>query len=163
MNNFVIFDNFQVVLDEQVTNRSVANFKFSDQTNPLYCPHDISSNFEFRDDLPTLLGSDTENHNFDENLNKKIKSPDLSVFGETNKKTFANLQTDKVKFVSPYSRYLAVLPFAEQQRLEEQQKEIEENRKRKLCPEAFITPTAVAINPSTVNLFKLFLLIFIIL
>lgn len=41
----------------------------------------------------------------------------------------------QVKFVSPYARYLAVLPFAEQQRLEEIARKAEADRKKKLCPE----------------------------
>lgn len=42
---------------------------------------------------------------------------------------------EKVKFVSPFARYLAVLPFAEKQRMEEIARIAEANRKKKLCPE----------------------------
>lgn len=40
-----------------------------------------------------------------------------------------------MKFISPYSRYLAVLPFVQQQRIEELSKQQEENKKKKLCPD----------------------------
>lgn len=48
-------------------------------------------------------------------------------------------EIDGVKFISPYSRYSAVLPFAEKQRAEELAKEAEESRKRKLCPDKAVT------------------------
>lgn len=139
-----------------MTNRSTAHLKFSDQNNHLYCPHDIALVNEFRDDLPTLLVSDTETRTSDSDRvdHGKVKRPDISVFGESKRQTFSPPQIENVKFVSPYSRYLAVLPFAEQQRLEEQQKEIEENRKRKLCPEAFVAPPNVG-KQTTVSTQKL--------
>lgn len=40
-----------------------------------------------------------------------------------------------IKFVSPFARYLAILPLAEKQRIEEQARVDRENKKKKLCPE----------------------------
>lgn len=40
----------------------------------------------------------------------------------------------KIKFVSPFTRYKLILPFAEQQRLEAQAKEEELNKTKLLCP-----------------------------
>lgn len=40
-----------------------------------------------------------------------------------------------VKFVSPFARYLAILPLAEKERLEELARTEAENKKKKLCPE----------------------------
>lgn len=40
-----------------------------------------------------------------------------------------------VKFVSPFARYLAILPLAEKQRLEELARTEAENKKKKLCPD----------------------------
>lgn len=40
----------------------------------------------------------------------------------------------KIKFVSPFTRYKLILPFAEQQRLEAQVKEEELNKTKLLCP-----------------------------
>lgn len=41
----------------------------------------------------------------------------------------------EIKFVSPYARYLAILPLAEKQRLADQAKLDLENSKKKLCPD----------------------------
>lgn len=42
---------------------------------------------------------------------------------------------NQIKFVSPFARYLAILPLAEKQRHEEQARLDQENKKKKLCPE----------------------------
>lgn len=116
--------------------------KVQDLNSHLYCPHDIPVNTEFRDDLPTLLGQngtndDTENSS---RLKEKMKRPSISVFLVAKRMRKSTLpDIEKIKFFSPYSRYLAVLPFAEKQRAEELAKEAEENRKRKLCPEKHVT------------------------
>lgn len=44
------------------------------------------------------------------------------------------LKLKKIKFVSPFTRYKLILPFAEQQRLEAQAKEEELNKHKLLCP-----------------------------
>lgn len=44
------------------------------------------------------------------------------------------LKLKKIKFVSPFTRYKLILPFAEQQRLEAQAKEEEINKTKMLCP-----------------------------
>lgn len=98
-------------------------------------------NAEFRDDLPTLLGQTGANEDRENQLHfeEKVKPPSISVFlatEKTKKSRKSSLpEIEKIKFVSPYSRYLAVLPFAEKQRAEELAKEAEENLKRKLCPQ----------------------------
>lgn len=45
----------------------------------------------------------------------------------------------QIKFVSPYARYLAILPVAEKQRLVEQARLDEENKKKKLCPDKVVS------------------------
>jgi hypothetical protein len=47
----------------------------------LHCPHDLTHNQDFRDDLPTLLGS-TDNFNETEGGAQKIQmnEPTISVF-----------------------------------------------------------------------------------
>lgn len=133
---------FQIVIDEQLTNRSAIQSKVQDLNNHLYCPHDIPTNVEFRDDLPTLLGKNGSNEitNGDSQESERLKVPSLSVFLVTKKARKISLPgIGKIKFVSPYSRYLAVLPFAEKQRAEELAREAEENSKRKLCPEKHVT------------------------
>lgn len=145
------FPAFQIVLEEQLTNRSAIQSKVQDLNSHLYCPHDIPVNTEFRDDLPTLLGQNGTN---DETVSssqfkEKVKAPAISVFLVAKRTRKSSLpEFGKIKFVSPYSRYLAVLPFAEKQRAEELAKEAEESRKRKLCPEKHVTiaPDVITVN-----------------
>lgn len=106
----------------------------------MYCPHDLTGNTEFRDDLPTLLGNNDKLNNLPEFILNKLKldGPSINAFhtsSRTEPKTFNGTQ---IKFFSPYSRYLAVLPFAEQERLAETARLAEVNRKRKLCPDSII-------------------------
>lgn len=106
----------------------------------LYCPHDNPPNSEFRDDLPTLLGStDTKTGTLTENIIKKLKAtgPSISVFHASSRKEIKqSLNGVEIKFFSPYARYLAVLPFAEQERQAETARLAAESRKRKLCPDS---------------------------
>lgn len=50
------------------------------------CPHDLSGNQEFRDDLPTLLGSQSEIYKNKNDLTLEIEkvNPLLSVFESEN-------------------------------------------------------------------------------
>lgn len=130
----------KVVLEEQITNRSSVFSKNQDLNSHLYNPHDFPSHFEFRDDLPTLLGSEESNAAVEPR--SQTKTPVLSVFDtpenseDEDQKNIKKLKQSKIaQFVSPFKRYLAILPFAEQQRLEEIARMSEEKRKRKLCPE----------------------------
>ncbi|KAG4077921.1 hypothetical protein HA402_013855 [Bradysia odoriphaga] len=122
-------------VEEQQTNRTTKN----SEMNSLFCPHDLSFHKEFRDDLPTLLNGQDNNEGLLTKLNVAEKSS-LSVFDtpensddETTKEKLNRLK--KIKFVSPYARYLAILPIAEQQRLEELKKQQEANKLKRLCPE----------------------------
>lgn len=91
-------------------------------------------NAEFRDDLPTLLGYSSLKHF--KNSAKAAKQSALSVFHEIDiDEGVTKKKLNQIKFVSPYTRYLAMLPFAEKQRLEELAKQEEENKKKRLCPE----------------------------
>lgn len=139
----VSYVTLQVVHQDQTANRSAVNAS-RDLNSHLYCPHDLSTGTEFRDDLPTLLGKDLNVAEMaDSSPAPKIRKPGpaLTIFtdqteqnGETDiSRKAANIRN--VKFVTPYQRYLAVLPFAEKQRLEEIAKQAELNRKKKLCPE----------------------------
>lgn len=134
----------QIVLDDQALNRSTLLSNNQQTNNHLYCPIDTIPNAEFRDDLPTLLGNAEE---LESNMNMltmsvihrmKPKGPTVSVFHLSSRKDKMESLPPSVqaKFISPYERYLAVLPFAEQERLDETAKLAEENRKRKLCPDA---------------------------
>lgn len=136
------FIPFQIVLDDQAMNRSTILSKNQDVNSHLYCPHDFSVNTEFRDDLPTLLGNkNTLNNLSDSVLNKlKLNGPSVDVFHMSSR---AEKKSDtengaQLQFFSPFERYLAVLPFAEQERLAETARIAEENKKRKLCPDSVI-------------------------
>lgn len=127
------------MLDDQAMNRSTILSKNQDVNSHLYCPHDLTGNTEFRDDLPTLLGSNGTLNNLSEDVLSKLKlsGPSLGVFHTSSRVEKKNTVTgDQIKFFSPYARYLAVLPFAEQERSIESAKRAEENRKRKLCPDS---------------------------
>lgn len=106
----------------------------------MYCPHDLTGNSEFRDDLPTLLGNNNSPTILSESvLNKlKLNGPSLNVFHTSSRAEKKTVNGTQIKFFSPYARYLAVLPFAEQERLAELARKAEENRKRKLCPDSII-------------------------
>lgn len=114
----------------------------------MYCPHDLSANTEFRDDLPTLIGGNITENNTQNIISKlKAKGPTIKAFHvvpPTNEdKTF---KIARIKFISPYARYLAVLPFSEKQRQEDLAKAAEENRKRKLCPDSAFAPEVSVVS-----------------
>lgn len=150
MDFFLFQIEFQIVLDDQAVNRSTILSKNQDVNSHLYCPHDFSANTEFRDDLPTLLGSkNTLNHLSESVLNKlKLNGPSIDVFhmSSRSEKKIDEAKGDQIKFFTPYERYLAVLPFAEQERLAETARIAEENRKRKLCPDSVIDVSSLICN-----------------
>lgn len=138
-----MFNSFQIVHEDQTINRSTILSKNQDVNSHLYCPHDLTGSSEFRDDLPTLLGNikNGSNNLSQTVLNKlKLSGPSVDVFHTSSRaeKKEATVNDSQVKFFSPYARYLAVLPFAEQERLVEAAKLAEQNRKRKLCPDSII-------------------------
>lgn len=72
----------------------------------------------------------------------------------------------QIKFVSPYARYLAILPLAEKQRIADQAQLDLENSKKKLCPDKVapedqkfvsIVSSCSVILPSTVYIIILYL------
>lgn len=132
----------QIVHEDQTINRSTILSKNQDVNSHLYCPHDLTGTTEFRDDLPTLLGNDKNGSNTisESVLNKlKLGGPLINIFHTSSRaEKKADVNGTQVKFFSPYARYLAVLPFAEQERLAEAAKLAELNRKRKLCPDSII-------------------------
>ncbi|XP_037911782.1 exosome component 10 isoform X2 [Hermetia illucens] len=124
------------IIDEVIVNR-VVTVTTKDVNSRLHCPHDLSHVPEFRDDLPTLLGE--QKRNLLENDSSRTSNPIISVFetpsnskDEDIKKKLSSLR--KVNFVSPYDRYKAAIPFAEQQRLKELEKEAELRSSKLLCP-----------------------------
>lgn len=126
----------------------------------LYCPHDLSSNLEFRDDLPTLLGNNSSTSDLASTNIKCAAKCSISIYDtpDNSEVTFVNYaiikslfnfqfcfqdeaddrlqKVNQIKFVSPYARYLAMLPLAEQQRLEELAEQQRQNKTKKLCPDA---------------------------
>lgn len=72
-----------MVLEDQVANRSAVISKNINLNSRLYCPHDLLTDAEFRDDLPTLLGN--KNTQIDEEITEESSkllatSPRLNVF-----------------------------------------------------------------------------------
>ncbi|XP_017481740.1 PREDICTED: exosome component 10 [Rhagoletis zephyria] len=128
---------------ETETIHRVVSTNTKDYNSKLYCPHDLSHNEEFRDDLPTLLSfrnnpilpSPAE-------VNVRLAKPVLSIY-ETPEPSDEDEDQRKqkqlysnIKFVSPYQRYLAVLPLVEKEKAEEAARIEAENKKRQLCPAA---------------------------
>lgn len=90
---------FQIVLDEQITNRGTVSTN-RDLNSHLYCPHDLSSIAEFRDDLPTLLGKDFNgNGNANEQrLPKYVKSsPALNIFATPDDSEVRKFETNEYR------------------------------------------------------------------
>lgn len=73
----------QPILKEDTRSRgSVLQFSKLNLENVMHCPHDLSKNSEFRDDLPTLLGDTINNsrENSQAVLNIEKEFSSLSVF-----------------------------------------------------------------------------------
>lgn len=159
--NLICFVFIQIVLEDQAINRSTILSKNQDVNSHLYCPHDFSANVEFRDDLPTLLGSNNSNtlNALNESVLKRLKlnGPSIDVFHTSSRaeKKRAVVNDAQIKFSSPYERYIAVLPFAEQERLAESARIAEENRKRKLCPDSVIEVCSLSHKCPEINAFYL--------
>lgn len=102
----------------------------------LYCPHDLTHEADFRDDLPTLLGSGSVNSVVNNVTLKRTHSAiDLMQSDEEEEgenKKLAKLKD--IKFITPYSRFLSILPAAEEQERLENARVAEEAKKKKLCP-----------------------------
>ncbi|PNF29147.1 hypothetical protein B7P43_G12605 [Cryptotermes secundus] len=101
------------LLEEELWTRvSTQNWNKVNLDGALHCPHDLTHIQDFRDDLPTLLGS-TYNINETEVGAKKIQmiKPMISVF-----EAEAEIDTpNHVTFVCPYERYKKVKPFIQSQ------------------------------------------------
>lgn len=93
--------------------------------HPLYSPHDLSTQNETRNDLPTLLGSNKIKESFENVVLNEISLP---VF---DKQPFMYRKELEIKFISPYHRYKLMIPFMEAQRKKEMA-EAEERRKKML-------------------------------
>ncbi|ERL91492.1 hypothetical protein D910_08822, partial [Dendroctonus ponderosae] len=105
--------------------------------NPLHCPHDLSKNQEFRDDLPTLLQSNTDLITFllSTQLGLEVtESVHASVF-DTSK---PGLDPENFKFRGPFERYKLVRPFvrAKEKKLAEERATQEEEAQRKVAEES---------------------------
>ncbi|XP_011189712.2 exosome component 10 [Zeugodacus cucurbitae] len=139
------------VLETETIHRVVSN-NTKDYNSKLYCPHDLSHSEEFRDDLPTLL-------NFHKNplqpspskANVKLAKPVLSIFetpepseDDDDEQRKQKQLHSNIKFVSPYQRYLAMLPLVEKEKAEEAARIEAENKKRQLCPAVKPMPAQTA-------------------
>lgn len=102
----------------------------------LYCPHDLTYEEDFRDNLPTLLGSNGLKIPEDSPL--KATNSHLSVFDQASddedSSTPQLTKLKDIKFITPYSRYLSILPIAEEQERLANLKEAEKAKSRQLCP-----------------------------
>lgn len=106
----------------------------------LYCPHDLTHDSDFRDDLPTLLGSKNRSAGaFSSPLKRTYSKISLledegEEEQEVDNKKLTTLKD--IKFITPYSRFLSILPVAEEQERLDNARAAEEAKKKKLCPTA---------------------------
>ncbi|XP_059611929.1 exosome component 10 [Phlebotomus argentipes] len=99
----------------------------------LYCPHDLPQGGEIKDNLPTLLAGNLLGAKSSVIRVNLVKShPQVSVF----EAPAAQKSLPKIAFVSPYQRYRAVIPIAEEEKRKAQQLEEMQKQKRRLCPDA---------------------------
>lgn len=102
----------------------------------LYCPHDLTYEEDFRDDLPTLLGRGGGGVTIECALKRTHSKIDL-LDSEEEEEEIENKKLAKlgeIKFITPYSRFLSILPVAEEQERLENERAAEEAKKKKLCP-----------------------------
>ncbi|RZC34489.1 exosome component 10, partial [Asbolus verrucosus] len=133
----------KAVLKEHTTGRGVLK-KVSkvNVDSALHCPHDLSKSNEFRDDLPTLLGSSqlkSENRNVADVDLTIEKSSSYSIFDSSSscdedafneRRTFKKLRG--FASFSPYERYKLVKPFVqEEEKAVQTEKQKEEEAKTK--------------------------------
>ncbi|CAH1133564.1 unnamed protein product [Ceutorhynchus assimilis] len=110
----------------------------------LYCPHDLTKNKDFRENLPTLLNSDREDPEalIQNDFHLEKQNSILSVFRiskilDTEKESQASAKLRKFKenfnFLGPFERYRLVKPFIEarQKKLAEEKAKQEEKEKAK--------------------------------
>ncbi|CAD6992966.1 unnamed protein product [Ceratitis capitata] len=138
---------------ETETIHRVASNNTKDYNSKLYCPHDLSHNEEFRDDLPTLLNfTKTPTQPLPIKINVKLAKPVLKIYEtpepsdeDEDQRKQKQLQNG-IKFVSPYQRYRAMLPLIEKQKAEEAAHIEAENKKRQLCPAANSVPAKAEVE-----------------
>lgn len=101
---------FQPILKEDNRSRGSTKQIFKiNMDSPLHCPHDLSKNSEFRDDLPTLLNKKLIVRDI---LTLEENSPEISLFDSPEQET-AITKLKTLKFLGPYDRYKLVKPFIE--------------------------------------------------
>lgn len=67
----------------------------------------------------------------------------------------------EIKFVSPYARYLAILPLAEKQRLADQARKDLEDSKKKLCPDKVAPEDQKFVSLSVLSIQNYLLIVFL--
>lgn len=94
----------------------------------LILPQD-NSGLEFRDDLPTLLGGGLPQV---PPLSDQMPTPIMSAFDDIGRSDSSQTKEklEKVKFISPYERYIKVLPYAIQLEKEERERREKEEEER---------------------------------
>lgn len=115
----MIYFYLQPILKEE--NRSRGSTKQIFKINvdsPLHCPHDLSKDTEFCDNLPTLLNKKQTTLNFAHSLNLEQTSCTISILGSSGNSDdemddAASAKLKELKFLGPYDRYKLVKPFVE--------------------------------------------------
>lgn len=138
----------QSVISEEATRPAVnLNSKKDLINNPLYCPHDLSHFKDIRDDLPTLLGKAGISNDYQE-----VIVPEIFLFKANNFKNTKNDLLNKMKFVTPYQRYLLMIPYIEELRAKEL---LEAEEAKKVKPKPVVETPVKAETPQEDDLYKL--------
>ncbi|PSN43819.1 Exosome component 10 [Blattella germanica] len=94
---------------------------------PLHCPHDLTHQHDFRDDLPTLLAGTLKDNKSSKKPAEKLKmNPTISVF-EVATSDEENDHSKHVAFICPYERYKRVKPFIQSQEIVKNEEETVQN------------------------------------
>ncbi|KAK9890903.1 hypothetical protein WA026_012245 [Henosepilachna vigintioctopunctata] len=118
----------KLIMQEDTRARgSTIQLKKVNMDNPLYCPHDLSKEGEFRDDLPVLLNNDPNNC---EDLASKICDIEevnsiYSIFGNEKEKVVKTV-SKKQRTLLPFERYQLVKLFIQ----DEEKKKATENESK---------------------------------
>lgn len=159
-----VFDLQPILKEENRSRGSTKQISKINVDSPLHCPHDLSKNSEFRDDLPTLLNKRENIENHPDLLKLEQISPVISVFDspensdeENDGTTAAKLKT--LKFLGPYDRYKLIKPFIEAEEAKAAAAQ-EKNPEEKVEDDPSIEDRIAAVTVQQKIIIRLFIVVF---
>ncbi|KAL3269515.1 hypothetical protein HHI36_008581 [Cryptolaemus montrouzieri] len=102
----------QILQEDTRARGSIIQIQKLNVDSPLHCPHDLSKNGDFRDDLPTVLG--VNKHDYMKSIVQKCKldknCSSYSIFTDQEKEITPRNAKNR-RFLAPFERYQFVKPF----------------------------------------------------